>query len=170
MTLIYKFIRDYSKMPIMSLTIFFALYYLIYVFSAIRQGIAMALFLALGIPFLKDRKYIRFIIVVLIAATMHSSILIVLLLIPIFELNISKKLWGAFIAVALLVMATGLDVKIIGLLPQFLSSRIVVYWGQMSIPLLAIGNRLIVLLLILYFSSKIELDNDTNMMKRICIF
>lgn len=169
MTLIYKFIRDYSKMPITSITIFFALYYLIYVFSAIRQGIAMALFLALGIPFLKDRKYIRFIIVVLIAATMHSSILIVILLIPIFELNISKKLWGTFIAVALLVMATGLDIKIIGLLPQFLSSRIVVYWGQMSIPLLAIGNRLVVLLLILYFSSKIELDKDTNMMKRIYI-
>lgn len=167
--LIYKFIKDYSKMPITSLTMFYVLYYLIYAFNGLRQGIALALFLGVGITLLKRKKYIKFILIMLIGSTIHSSILITLLLIPLQELKISYKVYFGIAVVIMLLMIANVDIMIIKLLPTFLMKKILTYWGKMNIPVLALGNRLIMLILILYFGSKAKDDETVKYFKGIYI-
>lgn len=156
-------------MPIASLTVFYVLYYLIYVFNGLRQGLALAIFLGIGLTLFKEKKYLKFILVTLFGATMHVSILITLILIPIEELKISYKVYATMIAGAIVLMLLNVDMMVINLLPTFLQQKILTYWGLLDIPILAFGNRFVFLALILYFTSKVEEDENAKFLKKIYI-
>lgn len=163
MALIYKFIKKFSKMPMTTLMLFYVLYYLVYILSGVRQGLALAIFAGIALPYLEEDKYLKFILAVLFAATMHSSVIITLLIIPIKKFNISYKTYGLILIIGILIIVTNIDTKAINLLPEFLSSKILHYWGS-DIPIFALANRFVMLVLILYFS----LDAKEN--KEVCFF
>lgn len=169
MLLIYRFIKKYSKMPITSLTLFYVLYYLVYVFSGMRQGLAIAIFVGLGLDLYNRGKLKHFILLVLITATIHSSMLITLLIIPLNKYKVSYKLYVAVIGVMFLFIITKLDLTIIQLLPGFISNKILGYWGEMPISFLALANKTTFLFLILFFSSGIEEDKTTTLFKKLYI-
>lgn len=156
MVLIYKFIKGFSKLPITSLTLFYVLFYLVYVLSGIRQGLALAMFVGIALPFYKKKKYFGFILTILFAATIHSSVLITLLIIPLDKLEISYKIYGTIILVGLIIMITNVDIKIINLLPDILSSKVLHYWELKGIPLFALANRLVMLCIILISSHYVN--------------
>lgn len=160
MILIYRFIKRYSKLPIMSLTLFYVLYYLVYVLSGIRQGLAIAIFIGIGIELYREEKYKIFILVILIAATIHSSVLIVLLILPIDKYKVSYKFYGAIIAAAIFIMICNIDMTIIKLLPQTLYTKVLMYWDSRNIPLMAFANRLVTFSIVLFFSSFIKEENE----------
>lgn len=78
--LIYKTIYKYSKLPIVSIFIFFTFYYLIYVFSVLRQGIAQSIIFYSFFHHYLEGKHKKFILAVLISATIHKYSLIFILL------------------------------------------------------------------------------------------
>ncbi|MFB5282766.1 EpsG family protein [Peribacillus sp. Hz7] len=71
--LIYK----HSKMPFLSFAIYITFNYYSFVFSGLRQAIGYAI-IFISYNFIKDRKLVKFILCVLIAASFHKSALMFL--------------------------------------------------------------------------------------------
>ena len=104
-------IRKNSEMPLFSLFVFVTLGYYTFVFNAARQGLAMAIYMT-SIQFILSRKFWKYVIVVLIAAMFHKTIIIAIPLYFIFTMKYSVK-------TLILVFGGGL---VIGyLLPTFLA-------------------------------------------------
>lgn len=74
-----------SKYKVLSLLVFYAIYYQIYLDSALRQGIALAIFFIAFYTFLKKGQILKYVICILIGFLFHESILVTLLL-PIIQL------------------------------------------------------------------------------------
>lgn len=115
MVMLNRFISTYSKNRCMSLLLFYPTYFLTYYFSAIRQGIVMAIFIGILIPLISDRKWIKYIIVCYIANQFHSCA-VVLYLVPIicaFRLDKIYLLVVFSVIVALLIKITGMQHSIV---------------------------------------------------------
>lgn len=76
--------------------------YMMYM-NIIAQAVAMAVFL-FAIEFLKEKKYIQYILVVLLASSMHASAIILFLLIPLSFLKVNRKNVIRFSAALILVL------------------------------------------------------------------
>jgi len=77
---IYKICRKYSYYPGMSLLIYYCFYYLVWTFSAIRQGLVLAIGIwsLLELMHEKDQKFSKFLIVILCLSLIHLSALILI--------------------------------------------------------------------------------------------
>lgn len=75
--LMLKFISRYSKYKCFSILILYS-WYFVYIFSTLRQGLAMSIILGLAIPFLEKEKYWKYYLVVFITAFVHTSSLVCL--------------------------------------------------------------------------------------------
>lgn len=78
-TIFFVTIAKNSYFPIMSLLVFYGVYFHIYVNSALRQGIAMAIFIWALLYFYKNGKVVKYIIFIIIASLFHYSVLITLM-------------------------------------------------------------------------------------------
>ena len=101
-----------SVAPVLSLFVFITLGYYTFVFNAARQAIAMAIYMT-SIPSLLQRKFWRYVVIVLISALFHKTIIIAIPLYFIFTMRYSFKSLVIVLAGSLLVSY---------LLPSFLSS------------------------------------------------
>ena len=79
----HKAIKEFSPYPIVSLLLLYPTFYLTYYYSALRQAIGLALFLGYGISFLTNKNYFKYVLLVLILTSFHSSA-VVLLVVPFF--------------------------------------------------------------------------------------
>lgn len=70
-----------SKNRILSLFVFYSIYYQIYINSAIRQGIALSIFIYAFYKYLKNEEIKKYIIAIMFAALFHKSILITLIIV-----------------------------------------------------------------------------------------
>lgn len=75
-------IKKQSSLPNISLLIFYPTLFLSYVMSGVRQAAATAIFLCFGLKLLKDKKYFKFFLIVLLCACFHKYTLVLVLLIP----------------------------------------------------------------------------------------
>jgi len=91
LTLIFYTIQKYSINKAFSLFLFIANYYIVYIESALRQGIAMSIFLYAILCFISTKRIIKYLFLILIGISFHVS-LIVALFIPII-LKFNKKLF-----------------------------------------------------------------------------
>ena len=91
LTLIFYTIQKYSINKTLSLFIFIANYYMVYIESALRQGIAMSIFIYAVLYLISTKKIINYFFLIFIGITFHLS-LIVTLIIPII-LKFNKKLF-----------------------------------------------------------------------------
>ena len=153
---LHKILKDYSPIPILSLTIFNHLYYHIYVNSGIRQGLTMVLILYAVTYYLAKEQYIKFTLFLLLATTIHFSALIALVLIPAEHLfkrlkRTKNQLWlylflvltAGFILVANLI---NLGDRLAQLLPLTIDYRL-----GTGINWLAFFSKLIVFIFISFF-------------------
>ena len=83
----YLFARE-SKNAVLSISIFVTYLFSMY-FSGLRQVLAMG-FAVPAYYFTKDRKLIKFILVVLLASTFHQSALVMLIFYPIYHFKMTK--------------------------------------------------------------------------------
>lgn len=90
MIIFYKVIKSNSQFEMGSLLILAANYYPIYVNSAIRQGIALALVMLATFAYLQNKKILKYVIIVFIASLFHISAIVTLLFIPIIILSRTK--------------------------------------------------------------------------------
>ena len=74
-----RFISKHSLYKCFSLLILFSLYF-VFIFSTLRQGLSMSLFLGFAFPLLEEKKYIKYYITILILTLIHTSIVVTCIL------------------------------------------------------------------------------------------
>ena len=79
-----------STMPALSLFVFIPLGYYTFVFNGARQGLAMAIYM-MSIPFLMQRRFWPYVLVVLCAAMFHKTIVVAIPLYFVFRMSYSLK-------------------------------------------------------------------------------
>jgi hypothetical protein len=77
-TLILYTIQNNSRQKMLSVFIFFANYYMVYIESALRQGIALGIFIYALYDFLKNKSKRKYYILILLGSVFHLSIIIAL--------------------------------------------------------------------------------------------
>ena len=69
-----------SPYKMTSLLLFFPTYYMTYCFSGLRQGLAVCIFIGFGVRLLLERKYGKYILLILLTGLLHTASLILLFL------------------------------------------------------------------------------------------
>ena len=78
-----------SENAILTISIFLIISNFAILFSALRQAIAIAI-VATSYKYIKEKKVLKFILIIVLAFFFHKSALIALLLYPIYHMNITK--------------------------------------------------------------------------------
>ena len=168
---VWLFIKKYSLKPITSLLIFYSTFFLIYPYSAIRQGICISIFIYYLIPLLQDRKYLKYYIFSILLFSIHFSS-IILLILPI--VNLIK---GYKISHVLIISGIAL---VIGLLfYQFLfpffsaidiiSDKIITYTDRVTLDIVSLILRIIMFVPILYTFKLFERNSIRDLFLKIYI-
>lgn len=84
------FIYKNSDDPVFSYILFSTLFYSFYAITGIRQALATALIVFIGFEFIKERKIWRFIVIAVIAFTLHKSALV---FVPFYFISKKKVTW-----------------------------------------------------------------------------
>lgn len=92
MRIYYPFFSKSCKKSIIPIFIFYSTFFLIYAFSAIRQGLAIAIILSYGYPFLLRNKSIKFVFIVFIAMLFHTASVICMIIPFFYKINIPKQI------------------------------------------------------------------------------
>ncbi|MBR0385100.1 MAG: EpsG family protein, partial [Erysipelotrichaceae bacterium] len=66
MAMLYRYCRRYSRYPMVSLLIAFPTLYLTYYFSAIRQGIVLAVVLGILLPLMEKKQFFAYLIITIL--------------------------------------------------------------------------------------------------------
>lgn len=110
----YVFIKNYSKNYLMSTLMFVAMNFFGYYYYVIRQVMALSILLV-SIRFIKNKKFVNFLICVLIATLFHKSSILFLLGYFIFNFDITLKyLIKVIIGLTILFSIKNIVVNIIG--------------------------------------------------------
>lgn len=96
-----SFIIKYSNKPIASLFYYFSFFFLVYTLSAIRQGFSIAVFCCFAIPFLIEKKYIKYFFVVLFIFLFHKTAIILIVLPFLLKFDLKKQHVYVFILISL---------------------------------------------------------------------
>lgn len=171
MVLMIRGIDVLSKNKLLSLTIFYPLYFIVYPFSAIRQGLAMAIFIGILLKWLIDKKYIKYCIGVIIASTFHMSAIFLLGLVIVRYIDMVRmRNFIALLTALLLFKLLGIQTILLSFLPESISARASTYLtGDISIS--ALGLRIIFMVGIyyLYYKASEEVKNENKVIMNIYI-
>jgi len=141
MLLLHRFLKKYVPMKVAGLFLVFPVLFWVYMVSGLRQGLAICIFLGLALPFYVEKKWIPYVISVLLAASFHKVGYAWLVLAA-----------AAYLPVQCLVIFTGLAlaggvVLQIGAVQQFVVSILPSYHVKQFLlegapSLFAVGERL----------------------------
>lgn len=92
MAILFKYFAKVCHKSMIPVFFFYSTYYLIYPFSALRQGLAMAVLLSIVFPLLRGNKRIKCAIVIVITSLFHQSFLICLLLLVVYRITIRTRI------------------------------------------------------------------------------
>lgn len=84
------FIYKNSEEPVFSYILFSTLFYSFYAITGIRQALATALIVFIGFEFIKERKIWKFVLIAVIAYTLHKSAIV---FVPFYFLAVKKITW-----------------------------------------------------------------------------
>lgn len=150
MFLLHRFVYKFSPLKSVTLLAAYPTLYLTFIFSALRQGLVILVFLGYMLEWLKDRKSGRYLLVTMLCALIHTSALVFLIplamrYIPerfgLFPMDISRVLcYGGLSVIGGLCLS--------GLL-MWLSPALAHYAGS-SMSIMAVGERAVTTALILF--------------------
>ncbi len=118
----YYIFHKYSPLLFASLLLYFVGMFLERDFDGIRQGFAMGV-CYLTIPFIMRRQFLPFLLLVLLAATIHASSLVFLPAYYLVSFNISNKV--IFISVSVLALMVMLNISFTQTMVNFLPESII---------------------------------------------
>ena len=90
MLMIRRFILNYSPYKVFSLLLFYPTFYLTGCYSIIRQGLALCVFLGVGVSLLVEKKTLKYFIMVLLLTMIHTSCIALAILPFIFDIKKNK--------------------------------------------------------------------------------
>jgi hypothetical protein len=160
-------IQKYSINKLLSLFIFFANYYMVYIESALRQGIAMTIFLYAFYDFLYTRKKVKYYLLIILGMTIHVSILITLC-IP-FIVKIHKNIFRNPIIIVIMVMLSLVSSifmpRVFGFIISIFSKKSGYFDRNLSLNIFPIGLRLLEMILVyILFRKKYMMLSEREIM------
>ncbi len=129
-----RFLKRYSPNRALSLVLACPVIYFVYFFSALRQGLVVAVFLGLMLPMLENEQHGKFILLDLLLSTIHSGALLLLLLLVVQKIQI-KHIFT--LIVASVFIGVGLSFVL-----QYIVSFIGISYETSGVNLLALIYRL----------------------------
>ena len=159
MLLLHRFVKRFVQGRTAGLFMLYPVLYLVYMVSGLRQGLAVCLFLGIALPFLMERKWVAYVVTILITFSFHRVALAWLVLIP-----------AAYLSVSAMMVLTGLSavgglLLQIGPVERLLADLIPVYHVQKLLlegedSWFAVGERLAAaaVLTILYLWTRKHVD------------
>lgn len=158
-----KFILKRSGLPILSLFIYYCVFFLIYPFSAIRQAICISIFLCYSVNHLYERRYIKYYAICTLLLLVHYSS-IVLFLLPLVNLFKTYKLSSVWICFGIsLLLGVTFHLYIFDLLSNFTIIREKIqHYSASSLDWTSFAFRLLLFVLIIptYFIYKRQSFSD----------
>lgn len=150
---IFYTIYKYSDKPILSVFVYFAFGNFIMTFSGLRQAISMGICFYAYV-FIKEKKLIKFILTILVASLFHASVMLCLLLYPLYYIKIKKSMFPfALLGIALCFLFR----------EQILSLAGKLYYGNGVLGRETGAYTMFVMFLLLYIVSNIlKSDDDTE--------
>lgn len=85
-----RFIYKYSKLPFLSFFLYISLGFYSFTFSGLRQSIAFSILL-FSYEYIKSRNFVKFIFIVFLASTFHTSAIIFILAYFVSNISINSK-------------------------------------------------------------------------------
>ena len=170
MLLLHRFLNRFVRWKTAGLFFAFPVLIYVYLISGLRQGLAMCVLLSIALPFLVEKRWIPYVISVLLAASFHkvgSSWLILVLVsfLPMWSMEVST---GLSIAGGLILQAGPVKQLIVYLLPIYHVKQFLL---EGSPSLFAAGERLIsfavLMALYLYQKKKEETDDVTEHLMKV---
>ena len=150
MLLLGRFLKKYVPYQTTGLFLSYPVLIFVYMVSGLRQAMAICIFLGLVLPFYLEKKWIQYVIGVLIAASFHKVgygwlVLVIAYYIPVWGM---VALTGAAMAGGLFIQIPAVTKLILQLIPSYHMWRFL--WdGTMS--LFAVGERVVSFAVLLIF-------------------
>ena len=151
MVLLGRFLKKYVPYQTTGLFLSYPVLIFVYMVSGLRQAMAICIFLGLVLPFYLEKKWIQYVIGVLIAASFHKVgygwlVLVIAYYIPVWGM---VALTGAAMAVGLIIQIPVVEQMILGILPVYHMTQ---FLTEGSMSLFAVGERVVsfAVLLMLY--------------------
>lgn len=150
MLLLGRFLKKYVPYQTTGLFLSYPVLIFVYMVSGLRQAMAICIFLGLVLPFYLEKKWIQYVIGVLLAASFHKVgygwlVLVIAYYIPVWGM---VALTGAAMAGGLFIQIPAVTKLILQLIPSYHMWRFL--WdGTMS--LFAIGERVVSFVVLLIF-------------------
>lgn len=170
MALLYPFFAKVCQKSLVPLFLFYSTFYLIYCFSALRQGLALAILLGFAYPFLKGHQNIKCILSIIVASLFHQSALICLLFLIVYKLRMNKRILSIIVLVFSFYMLLGIN--FMEWIPiSSIVNRVSYYIGENSSASVgAIALRILVILPIFLISNKeYEINSELRGVRNILV-
>lgn len=146
------------KKSVTSLFFFYSCFYLVYYFSAMRQGLAMSIFLSYGLNYFLCKEYKKYVVIVIICTLIHASAISLLVIFVINRFHINKIFALCIIILGIILIPC--SKLMMSFMPTFLQYRIIHYSESISSSYLGVFLRILVLLpIFLIIKRNKNLDN-----------
>lgn len=149
---VYFSILKYSKNYFLSTFIFITMHFYIFLFSGLRQAIAYSI-IWISLKYIKERKLLKFLTLVLIATTFHKTAIIFL---PVYFLS-NKKLTHKYLIIFLIVILMTFIFKL-----QIFNIITKLVYGNYAAIQNGGGYKLLLLLIIIFVGSLYILYKKNN--------
>lgn len=152
MLLLHRFLKKYVPMRTAGLFLSYPVLYVVWMVSGLRQGLAMCLFLGILVPFYLEKKWMRFVIGVLFAASFHkvSYAWLVLPIAYYLPMQAMLGLTGLSVLGGLFLQVGAVEQFIVALVPAYHVEQFLL---EGTVSVFAVGERLLTfgVLTFLYF-------------------
>lgn len=150
-----RYIKNYcGNMRCLSLLLLYPMFYLTYMFSALRQGLVMCVFLGSMLPMLEKRKWFSYILLTLLCSTIHSAALVFLLFLFVDFIKVFYLEALCFFTLILGVAVSSGNLH--GFFKEILPSPIAVYLGEGGLSWYALAERVITAGVVFYMMNHIK--------------
>ena len=158
-------INKYSEARFISLLMYFAGVFLAYDMGIIRQAISISLLL-IGLQFVRDRHFFRFLLMILLGSLFHITTII---FIPLYFIHYIKFSRVKIYVVTALVLAlyfvdlSRLLVLFLNLLPlDFITQRLEYYLDYETSLLMSLAKRVVVLIIFVEFYERYNIKDKMS--------
>lgn len=141
MLLFLRFLNRFcGERKLLALVISYHTLYMTYFMSILRQSLILAVLLGVLLQWLQERKFLRFYLVTLLLATVHSVALIIALLPLVRQIHMNIKQLVCLVALGYLMGIAFSAVNVGRILGQFVSS---IYLTETDVSLVAVLERVL---------------------------
>lgn len=167
MLLVHRFLRKYVPMKVAGLFLLYPVLYVTYMISGLRQGLAMCLFLGVLLPFYLQKKWIQYIVGVILVSSFHKVgytwlILVIAYYLPVW---VMAALTGFSIMAGVILQIDAIQQFIVNLIPAYHVKQFLL---ENDISIFAVGERLIsfgvLFVLYLWLKTHRTVEQKTELM------